>query len=251
MTSPVLMPALAGAGAVYLLVYALSAYAATNRSLARLGPRPGGRESPGERGLPPMVGRFLPGGRGGAAAHGSHMELALMAVTAALQSGKTLPQALEHAGACVEEPLASELGGVALRARGGDWEEALAAWAAVQPHPGVAALRRAVHIHRSVGGSLVPLLRRLTEAIREERLLQARARAQQAEARLSAVVLALIPVAMGAFMVFLRPDLMAETWVDPFGRAALVYALASWAAGVAVIRRLANTGAVTGKGGEG
>lgn len=251
MTVPALLPALTAAAAVFLLIWGLSSFTATNRSLARLGPRQSqGEGLPGGVQLPPGLKRLLPGAGSGAGADGSHMELALMAVSVAFQSGKTLPQALEHASECVEEPLASEIAGVALRARSGDWEEALAAWAAIRPEAGVAALRRAVHIHRAAGGSLVPLLRRLTSSIREERLTKARARAQQAEARLSATVLSLIPVAMGAFMMFLRPDLMAETWADPLGRAAFFYALLSWIAGVIVIRRLVDIDGVSTGGGD-
>lgn len=177
-------------------------------------------------------------GRPGSLEADKAMEVALMALSAALKAGRSLPQALAYAAAHTPEPLGRELQAVALQAKTGDWEGALDAWYRRRPTADVKALATALKIHRMTGGELAGLLARLAATVRERVLQQGEMRSRTIEARGSAIILAAAPLLLLAYMFVMQREPLAYLLKEPLGLAALAYGMGSWLAGLYVLRRL-------------
>lgn len=189
-------------------------------------------------------------GRAGSLEADKAMEVALMALSAALKAGRSLPQALAYAAAHTPGPLGRELQAVALQAKTGDWEGALDTWYQRRPTPDVKALATALKIHRMTGGELAGLLGRLSASVRERLLRQGELRSRTIEARGSAVILAAAPFLLLAYMYSVQREPLAYLVKDPLGLAALAYGAASWLTGLLVLRRLLHVSEPGGKAGN-
>jgi len=76
----------------------------------------------------------------------------------------------------------------------------------------------AVAMQRTTGGNLAATLESLAEIIRKRRAVRLKAKAASAEIRVSAYVLAAIPVIMGGLLVVLQPSYVAPLLLDPRGQ---------------------------------
>lgn len=176
------------------------------------------------------------------------MEVALMALSAALKAGRSLPQALAYAAAHTPGPLGRELQAVALQAKTGDWEGALDAWYQRRPTADVKALATALKIHRLTGGELAGLLGRLAASVRERLLQEGELRTRTIEARGSAIILAAAPFLLLIYMYAVQREPLGYLLQEPLGLAALAYGTGSWLAGLLVLRRLLHTSVPGGRG---
>lgn len=175
------------------------------------------------------------------------LELALLALASELEAGTDLLQALRRVLEHLPPSTAAGLRWSLEHGAPRDGVEAVRRWAGLTGDPMLQDLASTLALHRGTGGPLGPMLRRLAGISRRRRLLAARLRARTAEARISAVILAAAPGGLAAFTAAWRPELLAPLWTDGTGRAALVYAVVSWAAGVAWIRAML---AGAGSGGQ-
>jgi tight adherence protein B len=97
---------------------------------------------------------------------------------------------------------------------------------------------QAVAIHREVGGNLAEVLDRVGETIRERNQLRRQASALSAEGRVSAVVLLILPFAIGLVLSLASPDYMGRLLHTGTGVALLVVAGALMTVGALWVRQV-------------
>lgn len=166
------------------------------------------------------------------------LELTLLALAAELEAGTSLAAALARIAGDLPEPAATELRQALERAPVGDGVAIVRRWSEFRSNTTLQDLAAILSLHRGTGGSLAPVFHRLATATRQRRLLQARANARSAEARLSAIILAAAPGAIALFIGVTQTELLKPLWQESTGRFALAYALVSWTVGVVWIRQM-------------
>jgi Flp pilus assembly protein TadB len=146
----------------------------------------------------------------------------LQLVIGSLRSGFSLSQALESLVRESPDPLAAEFGrAVAEHRLGADLSDALDRLAKRNGSEDLAWAVMAVRIQRDVGGNLAEVLQTSVDTMRERDRLRRHVRALSAEGRLSAWVLGVVPVVLGAFMVVYRRSYIAPLFNDIRGIAML------------------------------
>jgi tight adherence protein B len=148
---------------------------------------------------------------------------ALQLIAGSLQSGFSLPQALDAVVRDDTQPLAGEFGRALAEVRlGGELEEALDRVAdrmgSIDLHWSVMAIR----IQRSVGGNLVEVLRNTIALMRDRSAIRRHVRALSAEGRLSAYVLIALPLFIGGWLFFFSSSYMHPLVSTPVGLAMLI-----------------------------
>lgn len=133
----------------------------------------------------------------------------LQLIAGSLQSGFSLPQALDAVVRENSQPVAGEFSRALAEARiGADLEDALQRAA---DRMGSADLRwtvMAIRIQREVGGNLAEVLLTTMGTMRERSFLRRQVRALSAEGRLSAYILIALPIVIGAWFFYSDPKYM-------------------------------------------
>jgi len=96
----------------------------------------------------------------------------------------------------------------------------------------------AIGLQAQTGGGLTEVLENLADVIRKRVALQSRGRALSSEARTSALVLAVLPLATGGMIGVLEPSYMAVLFQTPTGHSLLGVAALSLAIGVLAMRTI-------------
>ena len=86
----------------------------------------------------------------------------------------------------------------------------------------------------------VMVMENLSGVIRERLQLRARLRAHTAQQRLSAGLLAGLPIFSGLVFYFLRYEYISVLWLTEQGSRILIYGIISEIVGIVVIRRIAS-----------
>jgi tight adherence protein B len=135
-----------------------------------------------------------------------------------LQSGFSLPQALDAVIREDTQPIAGEFSRALAETRiGGELETALDR---VAERMGSKDLRwsvEAIRIQRSVGGNLVEVLRTTGDTMRERASVRRHVRALSAEGRLSAYILVALPILVGGWLFLIRGAYMRPLYTTPLG----------------------------------
>jgi tight adherence protein B len=134
-------------------------------------------------------------------AHGEQLADAVRSMAAGLRAGLSVAQAIEHAAAEVQGPLARELGEI-VRAHGlgVPLEDALDGWARAGSTDEVRLVVGALELHRRSGGDLPGVLDQVGATLRERRESADEVRALTAQARMSGAILGLLPIGFFAFL---------------------------------------------------
>jgi tight adherence protein B len=184
-----------------------------------------------------------------AAASGRRRErLALAAPTVAralsdaLVGGHSVRGAFaEAARGGVSGPAAAELRAVVAELALGDrTEEAIERWRARAAHPAYDALAAAILLQRDAGGDLAALLRGLATALEEHVRAEADARALTAQARFTALIVAVLPLGAAVLAELGRPGYMASLVAKPLSAMLLATSLALQAVAWIAVRRIAR-----------
>ncbi len=147
---------------------------------------------------------------------------AVSALAAGLRAGLSLPQAFAYARDEAEEPLRDELGVlVDAIATGTPVAEALAAWADAHGSEDALLIAGVLDLHRRSGGDLPIVLDGLASTLRERRATHREVRALTAQARLSGVILGMLPIGFFAFLLVTSRDEMLDAIGTPLGGASL------------------------------
>ena len=149
----------------------------------------------------------------------------LQILAGSLQSGFSLPQALDAVVREDTQPIASEFARATAETRiGSELETALDRVADRMDSKDLSWAVMAIRIQRSVGGNLVEVLRTTGETMRERASVRRHVRALSAEGRLSAYILIALPILIGAFLFLTKGSYMHPLFTTPLGLAMVIVA---------------------------
>lgn len=98
----------------------------------------------------------------------------------------------------------------------------------------------AVNIHKDVGGNLAESLERLAHMIRQRLKIRRQVKVYSAQARLSAMILLVLPVFMAVFFYLFLPGYIEELVNSNLGRSGIAFAVIAQCLGFLVIRKIIN-----------
>ncbi|HEY6096717.1 MAG TPA: type II secretion system F family protein, partial [Candidatus Deferrimicrobium sp.] len=96
----------------------------------------------------------------------------------------------------------------------------------------------AILIQRETGGNLAEIIDKIAHVIRERFRIQGQLKIFTAQARMTGIVLCLLPVGLALAIGFLNPDYLKPLWFERAGRFLIALALCMQIAGVLVIRKI-------------
>ena len=147
---------------------------------------------------------------------------AVSALSAGLRAGQSLPQSLAYARDEAQEPLKAALASLVDRVDvGTPLGDALSDWAEAQGSEDALLIVGVLDVHRRSGGDLPTVLDGLAETLRERRAADREVRALTAQARLSGVILGMLPIGFFGFLLLTSRREMLDAIETPLGGAAL------------------------------
>ncbi len=165
----------------------------------------------------------------------------LQLLSGTLRAGYSLMQGVEAISQEVSEPMGQELRRVVTEARlGRPLEEALEGVAERMDSPDFSWTVMAIRIQREVGGNLSELLLTVADTMTQRERLRRDVAALTAEGRISAIVLAFLPFALGVLMYIINPDYMSKLFTDTLGNVMLGVALVAMIVGFLWMRSIIN-----------
>ncbi|HEY4378418.1 MAG TPA: type II secretion system F family protein [Acidimicrobiales bacterium] len=189
--------------------------------------------------LPPATLSFLAGRR----QKGFMKQLPdmLQLLAGSLRAGYSLMQGVEAVSQEVDEPMGKELRRVMTEARlGRDVEDALEGVAERMDSKDFGWAVMAISIQREVGGNLSELLMTVGDTMVERERLRREVAALTAEGKISAIVLGLLPVGLGAVMWGINPTYMHPLISTGPGQGALAAAITMALIGFAWMKKTIN-----------
>lgn len=164
---------------------------------------------------------------------------AVAAIAAAMRSGRSLSQAMAHAAGEVSAPLAPALQAVTDRTGlGVPFEAALDGFIEELPSSDVRLVSGVLRLHRRTGGALPGVLDQMAKTLRERRSAARELRSLTAQARLSAVILGLLPIGFFLFLSATSRNDIAAAYHSATGATAIGLGLALQGGAYLWIRRL-------------
>jgi tight adherence protein B len=146
----------------------------------------------------------------------------LQLLSGTLRAGYSMMQGVEAVSQEVSEPMGRELRRVVTEARlGRPLEESLDSVAERMDSPDFGWAVMAIRIQREVGGNLSELLLTVAETMTQRERLKRDVKSLTAEGRISAYVLAALPVLLGIAMWGINPDYMSALFDETVGKIAL------------------------------
>jgi tight adherence protein B len=168
---------------------------------------------------------------------------AVAALTAAVRSGMSVPQAIAYAQAEAEAPVADGLARmVADIDVGVPLGEAVDAWATRTGSEDAHLVAGALDLHRRSGGDLPAVLDQVAETIRERVAVGREIRALTAQARLSGWILGVLPVGFFAFLWLTSRRDIEGALATPAGLGSVLLGLTLEAGAFFWIRSLLDVG---------
>jgi tight adherence protein B len=139
-------------------------------------------------------------------------------VAGSLAAGYSLPQALDAAAREGQDPISTEFDRALVEARlGVPLDEALESVAERMQSSDFHWVVLAIGIQRRTGGNLAELLTNVANTLREREQLRRQVKVLSAEGRLSAWILALLPLAFAGYLVVTQPEYLAPLITDVLG----------------------------------
>lgn len=166
---------------------------------------------------------------------------ALDMLTRALRAGLALNGAIQIVADESPDPVAQEFRVLFEENRLGlDMKEGLKKLAGRVDSTELRLFVTAVILQRETGGNLTEILERAAAIIRDRFRILGDIRTLTAQARLSGLVLAVLPIVMAGIVFVLAPGYLKGLAADPIGRALIVAAVALQVIGFLIIRRIVN-----------
>lgn len=158
-----------------------------------------------------------------------------------VRGGNTFLQALEHVGHESAEPTRSALAVVVREiGLGASQESALDRLALRYPSDDLTLLVAAVNVHQQIGGSLSAVLDQIADTLRERVRIHGEIKTLTAAQRLSAYVLAGLPVVVAVGRAITDPESFSLFFSVDYLRIAIIVAAAMVGAGSYAMRRIAS-----------
>ncbi len=172
----------------------------------------------------------------------AQLPTALDRLAAALRTGSSLPMAIDEVGGALDAPLGPELRAVAGDiARGRPVRDALDAWASAHGDAGTRLAASALVVSTVVGSTPARAIDGVAATVRERLDLVAERRTMAAQARTSALVLSVAPVAFAAVLVLADTAAAGFLLGTPAGWACLASGITLDAAGAWWMARLSRS----------
>jgi Flp pilus assembly protein TadB len=165
----------------------------------------------------------------------------LQLIAGSLQSGFSLPQALDAVVREDTQPAAGEFSRALAEARiGADLEDAMQRVADRMASADLRWTVMAIRIQREVGGNLAEVLLTTMGTMRERAFLRRQVRALSAEGRLSAIILIALPILVGTWFFYSDPNYMRLLYTTVPGLIMFVSAGVFVVLGALWMRKLIN-----------
>ena len=162
-------------------------------------------------------------------------------LASSLKSGFGVVQSLDLAAREQPEPMSSELRRVVREIHlGSNTEESLERFARRAGDADLTLVMTAVLVQRRVGGDLAEVLLNLAGTIRDRIRVRGEVRALTAQARMSAWVVGMLPVALSGALFVLAPAHIALLFTDPVGRLMAVAAALLEVVGFWMVQRVSQ-----------
>ena len=165
----------------------------------------------------------------------------LTIMASSLRAGHSFLQSLDAVAKEIAQPAASEFQRVVAEIRlGRPSEDALEALAERVGSADFKWAVLAVNIQREVGGNLAEILDTVADTLRERAMLRRQIMVLTSEGRLSAWVLALLPIAIGLYMGAANPDYIGVLFEETIGWVMLAVAAALLVLGMLWMRKIVD-----------
>jgi tight adherence protein B len=165
----------------------------------------------------------------------------LTIMAASLRAGHSFLQSLDTVAKEIAQPAAAEFQRVVAEIRlGRPAEDALEALAVRVGSADFKWAVLAVNIQREVGGNLAEILDTVADTLRERAMLRRQIRVLTAEGRLSAWVLAILPIAIGLYMFAVNPDYIGQLFESTIGWVMVITAAVLMFLGILWMRKIVN-----------
>jgi tight adherence protein B len=162
-------------------------------------------------------------------------------LSGSLRAGYSLLQGVEAVSKEVQDPMGKELRRVITEARlGREVEDAMESVAERMNSADFAWAVMAVRIQREVGGNLSELLLTVADTMIHRERLRRDVAALTAEGKISAIILGLLPVGLGAFMWLSNPTYMHPLGATGMGHGLLAAAAVALFVGFAWMKKIIN-----------
>ena len=163
----------------------------------------------------------------------------LQLIASSLQSGFSLPQALDAVVRETAQPAVGEFTRAMAEARlGADLEDCLETIADRMGSDDLRWTVMAIRIQRGIGGNLAEVLTATVNTIRERGYLRRQVHALSADGRLSAYILIALPVGIGGFLFLTRPTYMRPLYTTHVGEFLLAGAFVLLVLGTVIMRQM-------------
>jgi tight adherence protein B len=170
---------------------------------------------------------------------GDQLELVLRLMASGLRAGLGLRQALVLVIDELDDPARTEFMRVLGQANIGlSVYDALDSLAKRMPSDECAMMVRAIRVQSQTGGNLAKVLEHLAHTIKERRRVYRKMRALTAEGRMSAWVIALLPVVVGLMIVAFNAPMRHALLATGLGHVVMIFVAMLEGAGVLMLMRL-------------
>lgn len=156
-----------------------------------------------------------------------------------IHSGRTLSDALLMAADQCQPPLRDALAPVRRdMTLGVPLGDAMTDMARLYDRDELQILAMGIRINQRHGGNVADLLQSLISLIRDRESASRQLRALTGETRISAVVLAVLPIALGGYILLSNPDFLQGLWYSSTGRILLLLSLLLQGTGCVLLWRM-------------
>lgn len=172
-------------------------------------------------------------------AFGDQLELVLRLMSSGLRAGLALRQALVLVVDEMTDPARTEFMRVLGQANiGVSVYDALDTLARRMPSEETLMMVKAIRVQSQTGGNLAKVLEHLAGTIRERRRVTRKMRALTAEGRISAIVIAALPIAVGTMIVAIQPHMRHALLMTGIGHAVSAVVIFLELMGIMMLKRI-------------
>lgn len=172
---------------------------------------------------------------------GAQLPEALDLIVRSVLAGHPISSSFSLVAKEMPDPIGSEFGVILDEMTYGlDMDEALENLYERVPHSDLHFFTLAVQIQHGTGGNLAEVLSNLSAVIRDRFRMVAKVRSVSAEGRLSAVVIALLPVVVFAIVNFLSPSYFGDVIDDPYFWPPVIFGIILLIIGIFMIWKMVN-----------
>lgn len=165
----------------------------------------------------------------------------LVLISNSLKAGYSFFQAIDLVSKEMPEPISREFGRVMKEMNlGAETEEALTDMVKRVGSDDMDMVVQAVIIQRQVGGNLAEVLDKIAFTIRERIRIKAEIKTITAQARMSGMVIALMPVGLAFLLASLNRDYFSLLWTTTVGKVMVGMAIVLELIGWTIIRKIVN-----------